>query len=420
MAKLFPLQTVTEIDRGGCMRYEAIIVGGGMAGLTAAAYLVRAGKRVLLCEKEQEVGGLVASFERGGFTFDPGIRAMESSGIVRPMLRQLGIAIDFLPSSVSIGIGRDVMKVTSRESLQDYERLLARHFPSDAADIARIVAEVRTVMGYLDVLYGIDNPFFLDLTKDPKYLVKTILPWMVRYALTMPKIGRLMLPVGRHLERLGGSRAMRDMVEQHFFKETPAYFALSYFTLYLDYKYPRGGTGTLPRAVEQYIRQHGGEIRTGAEVVRVDPTARTLTDAEGRTESWKRLVWTADQKTLYRRLDAGAIAEAKTRGAVEARRVLLADKKGGDSVFTVYLAADVDPAYFADVASAHFFYTPVTTGLSQADIREVDPSGSGRYDTDWARFSAWVKRFLELTTYEISIPVLRDPALAPRAPRGSS
>ena len=70
MAKLFPLQTVTEIDRGGCMRYEAIIVGGGMAGLTAAAYLVRAGKRVLLCEKEQEVGGLVASFERGGFTFD--------------------------------------------------------------------------------------------------------------------------------------------------------------------------------------------------------------------------------------------------------------------------------------------------------------------------------------------------------------
>ena len=196
MAKLFPLQTVTEIDRGGCMRYEAIIVGGGMAGLTAAAYLVRAGKRVLLCEKEQEVGGLVASFERGGFTFDAGIRAMESSGIVHPMLRQLGIAIDFLPSSVSIGIGRDVMKVTSRESLQDYERLLARHFPSDAADIARIVAEVRTVMGYLDVLYGIDNPFFLDLTKDPKYLVKTILPWMVRYALTMPKIGRLMLPFG--------------------------------------------------------------------------------------------------------------------------------------------------------------------------------------------------------------------------------
>ena len=78
--------------------YDVLIVGAGMAGLTAAAYLSKAGLKVLLCEKEKKIGGLVNSFEYKGFIFDGGIRAIENSGIVVPMLRQLGIEIDFLPS----------------------------------------------------------------------------------------------------------------------------------------------------------------------------------------------------------------------------------------------------------------------------------------------------------------------------------
>ncbi len=39
------------------MDYDVIIVGGGIAGLTAAAYLSKAGLSTLLCEKEPIVGG---------------------------------------------------------------------------------------------------------------------------------------------------------------------------------------------------------------------------------------------------------------------------------------------------------------------------------------------------------------------------
>jgi phytoene dehydrogenase-like protein len=162
------------------MEYDAVVVGGGMAGLTAAAYLSKAGKTVLLCEKEQKVGGLVNSFERSGFVFDGGIRAIENSGIVLPMLRQLGIDIEFLPSTVSIGIGDEVMRVSTEDSLADNQALLERQFPENKPDIARIIAEVRRVMDYLDVVYGIDNPLFLDLKSDPRYLVGTVLPWMLK------------------------------------------------------------------------------------------------------------------------------------------------------------------------------------------------------------------------------------------------
>jgi phytoene dehydrogenase-like protein len=38
-------------------RYDAIVIGGGHNGLTCAAYLARAGKTVLVCEKRHVVGG---------------------------------------------------------------------------------------------------------------------------------------------------------------------------------------------------------------------------------------------------------------------------------------------------------------------------------------------------------------------------
>jgi len=402
------------------MEHDAVVVGGGMAGLTAASYLAKAGRKVLLCEKEQKVGGLVNSFERGGFVFDGGIRAIESSGIVLPMLRQLGIDIEFLPNTVSIGIGDEVVRVSTEDSLTDYQALLERQFPENRPDISRIIAEVRRVMDYMDILYGIDNPLFLDLMKDPKYLARTLLPWMLRYALTMPKLSQLMGPVVEHLAKLSRNPSLVDIIAQHFFQKTPAYFALSYFSLYLDYRYPRGGTGTLPAKMREYFLDHGGEIRTGTEIVGVDPGKRTLRDAGGGSHAWRKLVWAANQKSLYRTLDVSAVPDVKVRRSVDARQAAISGAKGGDSVYTLFLALDLDPACFSTIASAHFFYTPNRTGLSRADIRELAPADptEGPFTRDKARILAWTRRYLELTTYEISCPVLRDPALAPPGKTG--
>src|SRR5256885_7438795 len=41
----------------GTMKYNAIIIGGGHNGLTAAAYLARAGRKVLVLERRHLVGG---------------------------------------------------------------------------------------------------------------------------------------------------------------------------------------------------------------------------------------------------------------------------------------------------------------------------------------------------------------------------
>lgn len=60
---------------------DVLVVGGGMAGPTAAACVSRAGLKAVLCEKEKKTGGLVNSFECKGFVFDGGIRATGNTGI---------------------------------------------------------------------------------------------------------------------------------------------------------------------------------------------------------------------------------------------------------------------------------------------------------------------------------------------------
>jgi phytoene dehydrogenase-like protein len=157
------------------MEFDAIIVGGGIAGLTAAAFLTKAGYTTLLCEKENNCGGLISSFERDGFVFDGGIRALENSGVLFPMLKQLGLEVEFVKNKISIGIENQVIWIDSKESVQEYQGLLGRLFPNNLKEIVAIITQIREIMHYLDVQYAIDNPVFLDLNKDSSLDVQVCL-----------------------------------------------------------------------------------------------------------------------------------------------------------------------------------------------------------------------------------------------------
>jgi phytoene dehydrogenase-like protein len=405
------------------LKYDTVIVGGGIAGLTAAAYLSRAGRSVLLVEKQPKVGGLVQTFDRNGVFFDTGLRSIEDSGIVFPMLRQLGIKIDFVKSNVSIGIGDSILKLKGHESLNQYEDFLKLHFPDNKEDITRIIIEIRKIMDYVDILYGIDNPIFMNMMEDKKYLVKVILPWMFNFIFTIRKMARLNEPVEDYLRRFTTSQPLIDNIAQHFFQKTPTSFALSYFRLYLDYHYPKGGTGTLIDKMAAFVTDHGGEIKTSVIVESLNPEGKYIIDNQGNTIGYTNLIWAADQKLLYNCIPVDQLKSKKLIKSIEEKRAELKDLRGGDSVLTLYLTVRESKEYFSELCTGHFFYTPVKTGLSSCRKEDIAGFLKGtERDPDSSDLKNRVKKYLtdfcELNTFEISIPVLRDPDMAPAGQTG--
>jgi prolycopene isomerase len=82
--------------------YDAIVIGSGMGGLTAAALLARKGLNTLLFEKEKQVGGYVVSFKRGDFTFDATgafVGGCQEGGEFYDLLKEIGVQeeIEFTP-----------------------------------------------------------------------------------------------------------------------------------------------------------------------------------------------------------------------------------------------------------------------------------------------------------------------------------
>ncbi len=386
--------------------YDAIVVGGGLAGLTSAAYSSRYGYRTLLLEKGTKTGGLVNTFWRDSFAFDGGIRAFENSGIIFPMLKSLGIELECTKNPVSIGVSNNWARITSRESLQTYAAMLTGIFPENAADVAKIAEEIRKVMGYMDVLYGIDNPLFVENLQDPQYLLKTLLPWLVKYQLNIGKALRLDQPVNAYLRKFTNNEALINLIAQHFFKDTPTFFALSYFGLYLDYRYPKGGTGTLAKKMTEYVLSSGSEIRTETAVTHVHPSSHEITTAAGEKFQYRKLVWAADQKTLYTAIDGPQAPQ------VELQRQHAEQGEGGDSILTLFVGTNLDHTYFEKICGAHAFYTPTTEGLSSIPSwQEAAPKGK-------EALLKWVGDYLANTTYEISCPALRDSSLAPEGKTG--
>lgn len=73
------------------MREKVIIVGGGLAGLTAANFLAQAGREVLLFEKSHNLGGRASTVAKNGIHFNLGPHALYRSGQGYKILRELNV-----------------------------------------------------------------------------------------------------------------------------------------------------------------------------------------------------------------------------------------------------------------------------------------------------------------------------------------
>jgi prolycopene isomerase len=91
--------TVTAHERDA----DVIVIGSGIAGLTAGALVARSGRRVLVCEQSEGIGGYAHAFrrgDRGQYTFDPAVHLLADQQLFGGVLEHLGVRdrCTFIPS----------------------------------------------------------------------------------------------------------------------------------------------------------------------------------------------------------------------------------------------------------------------------------------------------------------------------------
>jgi phytoene dehydrogenase-like protein len=268
---------------------DAVVVGGGHNGLTAAAYLARAGLRTLVLERREIVGGACVTEE-----IAPGVRASTTSYIasmLRPeVIRDLRLAdhgLRMVPCEPGLQVpfldGEILPWWTETErTAAEIERLSA----ADSRAFVELDARLKRLARYL-------QPFFLE---PPPYVG-------ARGLRRLRELGR----VGRRLRGITGDEvgelvrfltgSLRELLDRHFESEhvKTLFVANNVYGMHGGPSRPGtalgllfhllsggrdeaqgyfghviGGMGAVTEAMASAARGFGAEIRTGAPVAAID------------------------------------------------------------------------------------------------------------------------------------------------------
>lgn len=298
-------------------RYDAVIIGGGVNGLTCAAYLAKAGLRTLVLERLGQLGGGAATAE-----IAPGVRAPILAHTAGPLRRDvvddLALAshgLEFLPSAVDVlALGGEQPIVLWSDPARTAAGLQA-HSARDAEAWLRFTRSLAALGRVAGPLFAAAPPDVDDVSaRDLWTLLRTLRAF-------------------RRLERDEAYRLLRwgpmpvaDLVGECFETETlraclageavlgtalGPWSAGSGLVLLLKAaneqtgagsRYVKGGPGAIAAALASAAQQAGAEIATGAGVSRLlvrDERTRGVALADGREIEARAVVSAVDPRQTF-------------------------------------------------------------------------------------------------------------------------
>jgi all-trans-retinol 13,14-reductase len=135
-------------------KYDDIVVGSGISGLTMTLLLAMNGHRVLLLEKAPHIGGSLARFSKKGIAFDTGFHftgGLHEGGILSNILSFLGIREFIEPIFLSDAFRNQFIfesegkRFELASGIENCKKQLTGYFPGESAAINRYFEKVSSV-----------------------------------------------------------------------------------------------------------------------------------------------------------------------------------------------------------------------------------------------------------------------------------
>jgi phytoene dehydrogenase-like protein len=266
--------------------YDAIIVGGGHNGLVCAAYLARAGKKVLVLEQRHILGGAAASDEIfPGFTFSVYSYVVS---LFRPhIIRELDLTrhgYQVIPLECTFTPFPDGESLTRCGDPEATRREIARFSPHDAEIAPRFSMAMTKMASFIKHIIDAPSPDpaslrigeitkllglgrrFKELDADGRYVFTKLM--------TMSAVE--FLDLWFESDRLKGPMSVSGIIGTYLGVRSPgtAYVLLHHYMGEIDGAFrswglSKGGTGGVSLACARAARSFGAEIRTEAPVEQI-------------------------------------------------------------------------------------------------------------------------------------------------------
>ncbi|GAA2459763.1 phytoene desaturase family protein [Streptomyces glaucus] len=282
---------------------HVVVVGAGLAGLSATLHLLGAGRRVTLVERDPGPGGRAGRLVRGGYLIDTGPTVLtmpdiadEAFAAVGERLRDRVELVPLHPAyRARFADGSTLDVHTDAEAMEaEVERFAG---PAEAAGYRRL-------RHWLEQLHRVERRRFLDADFDSP--LQLLAPDLARLA-ALGGFGRWESRIARHLR---DERLRRVFSFQALYAGVPparalaAYAVIAYMDTVAGVYFPRGGMHALPRGMADAAAAAGARFHYGQRVTRLERSGERVTavvTAEQRI-ACDAVVLTPDLPVAYRLL----------------------------------------------------------------------------------------------------------------------
>lgn len=300
---------------------DGIIIGAGVGGLIAAAYLAKSGRKVIVLEQDSHIGGTAHVFRRGGFTFPTGPQSITMPIYISDSLCELGIErnLEFIRDHFQVLRGS--LDIMISQPLDQVAEQLSIYFPKEQKGINIVIKILEEVIAALDVLQPGDlieqAPGCISDSNACAVLEK----WGNVHARDL---------FDRHLK----NQSLKDLLGSQGTSETVmSVVLLAQMWRFMSGKgiwYVKGGIDTISALLAERVCAFSGEIITGKTVKRIkvkDVAVIGVELADGTFIKTPLIFSDADYRQTLDLLTSGAIYE----------NVQLSGMHLTSSAFTVFL-----------------------------------------------------------------------------------